>query len=167
MKLLEALAMVKRVVFSTISQKKTSHCWEAFWSGLRDSNPRPSPWQGKARILRPFRKWRIPCKIGLFGDDPEEPNSLFYPPLSPCRVHFRVHPSIKPGALGGAIRRCSTDRLSNSRVVIPFSSRQAAAPATRAGWEYLPRSGSHGARRCSIPSRLPFLSASAIGERQS
>lgn len=157
MKLLEALVLVKRVEISALSQKKTSHCWEAFWSGLRDSNPRPSPWQGRALLTRPLRKWRIPNKIGVFGEDPDHRFSLLCPFLSPWRVHFRVHPPINTGVLGKAIRRISPRQLSYSRRVILFPIRQAAAPVTRTGWESSTSPGSHGARRRSKPSRLPFL----------
>ena len=39
---------------------KTTHAFErVVWSGRRDSNPRPSPWQGDALPLSHFRSSRI------------------------------------------------------------------------------------------------------------
>jgi hypothetical protein len=117
-KLLGALLDVKSAEIWALSQKKTSPSGEALWSGLRDSNPRPSPWQGSGHVTCPPRKWRIPNKIGVYGEDPDHRFSLFYPPFSLCRVLKRVHPPINPGARGEPSRRCSIERLSYSRRAI-------------------------------------------------
>lgn len=107
MKILAAVVLVKRAEIFRDEQKKSPELPGDFWSGLRDSNPRPSPWQGKARVFRPRPKWRIPSKIGIFGADLETPITPFYPLLSLGRVLYRVHPPHKPGALGKRLRMFS------------------------------------------------------------
>ncbi len=107
MRILAAMVLVKRVENFGIEQKKSPGFPGDFWSGLRDSNPRPSPWQGKDRDPQPLQKWLFRAKFGIFGEVLENPYSLFYPLLFSCRVLCCVHPRLKPGALGKRLRRFS------------------------------------------------------------
>ena len=52
-----------------------------YWSGRRDLNPRPSPWQGDALPLSHFRKYYIVYGVpaGIRTPDPQLRRLLLYP----------------------------------------------------------------------------------------
>jgi hypothetical protein len=50
------LAMAPKAPSAAVGICTVSRRWRLFWSGRRDSNPRPSPWQGDALPLSHFRE---------------------------------------------------------------------------------------------------------------
>src|SRR4051794_17458160 len=86
--------------------------WEKRWSGRRDSNPRPQPWQGCALPLSYAREFRV--VYGLWyghpfaghhgsrpsiGSTPTVPAAASFPPEVPALPALPVSKAVDPGLL--------------------------------------------------------------------